>query len=94
MNNTKSFLVVVAAAAVVMLMLQKTAESAHHVVGDDKGWTVPSNTSAYATWASNHKFVVGDELEFRYKLEDGVVVILKEEFDSCKISHPMIEIKA
>lgn len=42
--------------------LQQAAEAATHEVGDELGWTIPSDESFYSSWASKLKFHVGDEL--------------------------------
>lgn len=42
--------------------LQQAAEAVTHEVGDELGWTIPSDESFYSSWASKLKFHVGDEL--------------------------------
>ncbi|KAL6568036.1 hypothetical protein OROHE_003720 [Orobanche hederae] len=37
-----------------------------HVVGDEMGWVVPPNPSAYSSWVSGKTFMVGDILVFNF----------------------------
>ena len=59
MSNVVAIIFGVIAAVFVQGM---AAESQVHVVGDTMGWTIPQSPSAYSTWASTKKFVVGDVL--------------------------------
>ena len=44
-----------------MLALPSTL-AATYTVGDSSGWETPTGGDPYATWASQHTFVVGDVL--------------------------------
>ncbi|XP_041006817.1 umecyanin-like [Juglans microcarpa x Juglans regia] len=62
-------------------------------VGGSLGWTVPPNTSYYATWASSKTFAVGDTLEFKWNSTHNVLeVMTKAEYDGCtKTNGPIWE---
>ena len=48
---------------IAVALMQFTAAQTVHVVGDDSGWTVPSNgVTTYSTWAASQRFMVGDTL--------------------------------
>lgn len=46
----------------VVFLVQSGEAHTDHVVGDSEGWTVPSSTDYYQTWASQNQFAVGDIL--------------------------------
>lgn len=49
---------------VMVALLMKGAAAAIHTVGlgTVNGWTVPSNKSAYSTWANKNTFYLNDQL--------------------------------
>ncbi|KAF7074960.1 hypothetical protein CFC21_079766 [Triticum aestivum] len=60
----KQMLVVaIAVAALCVAFLPGLAVAMEHVVGDDKGWALDFN---YTAWAEGNQFVVGDTLVFEY----------------------------
>lgn len=81
-------------AITVVALLHSTAAQETHVVGDKFGWLVPPGGHyAYEVWASEHKFSVGDILEFNFTTGDqDVAKVTKEAFDSCNSTSP-IELK-
>ncbi|KAG2713305.1 hypothetical protein I3760_04G171100, partial [Carya illinoinensis] len=61
-------------------------------VGGSLGWTVPPNTSYYATWASSKTFAVGDTLEFKWNSTHNVLeVTTKAEYDGCTKSNGVLK---
>ncbi|XP_065866506.1 cucumber peeling cupredoxin-like [Euphorbia lathyris] len=66
-----------------------TAAQTVHVVGDNIGWTVPSNGAvAYVNWANGKNFVVGDVLSFNFvSTEHDVLRVEKTSFDACTASN-------
>ncbi|KAF8406925.1 hypothetical protein HHK36_006046 [Tetracentron sinense] len=62
-----------------------------YVVGDKLGWLVPpGGPIAYATWAYNKNFMVGDTLVFNF--ENGtqdVAKVTKAAFDDCNSTNPL-----
>lgn len=56
-----------------------------YIVGDELGWIVPPGGEiAYATWAYNKIFMVGDTLVFDfYPGEQDVARVTKEAYDTC-----------
>ncbi|XP_027344825.1 cucumber peeling cupredoxin-like [Abrus precatorius] len=71
--------------ALAILMLTQSAEAQRvHVVGDDLGWRVPSDSSAYRNWASDKSFAVGDILRFNFETGvHNVVEVSEESYNSC-----------
>ncbi|KAF6156690.1 hypothetical protein GIB67_017826 [Kingdonia uniflora] len=81
---------------VCMLVLFVAATSAQttHVVGGELGWTVPS-AGAYATWAVNQTFTVGDTLLFNFATgSHDVVQVKKADFDACTSTDPIGKVMA
>ncbi|OMP00069.1 Plastocyanin-like protein [Corchorus olitorius] len=70
---------------IAVALMQCAVAQTVHVVGDNLGWTVPSTgASAYTTWATNKRFVVGDTLVFNFGTnEHDVVQVPKASFDAC-----------
>ncbi|XVF86451.1 hypothetical protein PTKIN_Ptkin18bG0041300 [Pterospermum kingtungense] len=69
---------------VAVVLMQFTAAQTVHLAGDDLGWTVPSNKSAYSTWAASNRFIVGDILVFNFTTnEHDVLQVPKASFDAC-----------
>ncbi|XP_059637921.1 blue copper protein-like [Cornus florida] len=60
-----------------------------YVVGDDLGWIVPPGGSvAYAAWAYNKTFIVGDTLEFNFKNgTQDVAVVTKAAYATCNTTN-------
>ncbi|XP_024636587.2 early nodulin-like protein 1 [Medicago truncatula] len=60
-------------------------------VGAKDGWTVkPSQDYNYNFWASNIRFQINDTLFFKYqKGSDSVLVVNKQDYDSCNINNPI-----
>lgn len=44
------------------ILIVPSSLAATHNVGDSTGWATPTGGDPYATWASQHTFVVGDVL--------------------------------
>ncbi|XP_057503888.1 umecyanin-like [Actinidia eriantha] len=82
MERLMSMLLVGVVAAV---MLQCATAQTVHVVGDNIGWTIPSNgAEGYITWASSKTFLVGDTLIFNFATNaHDVVQVPKASFDTC-----------
>ncbi|TKY66838.1 Early nodulin protein 2 [Spatholobus suberectus] len=58
-------------------------------VGDKDGWVVKP-AEDYDHWAQRNRFQVNDTLHFKYKKgSDSVVVVRKEDFDSCNANNPI-----
>ncbi|GFY96961.1 hypothetical protein Acr_11g0012670 [Actinidia rufa] len=70
---------------VAAVMLQCAIAQTVHVVGDNIGWTIPSNgAQGYITWASSKTFLVGDTLIFNFATNaHDVVQVPKASFDTC-----------
>ncbi|KAJ7971922.1 blue copper protein-like [Quillaja saponaria] len=47
----------------VLTVLPSISMATQHIVGDNKGWTINFD---YQAWAKDKKFVVGDQLVFKY----------------------------
>ncbi|KAJ0081892.1 hypothetical protein Patl1_09813 [Pistacia atlantica] len=64
------------------------AAEVHHVVGNDRGWDLPSDV---AGWSSGRVFRVGDKLWFTYSAaqESIAEIKTKEEYESCDVSNPI-----
>ncbi|KAB5534788.1 hypothetical protein DKX38_017874 [Salix brachista] len=69
-----------------LLLIQKN-NAFEFMVGDQKGWTVPGNTSSKSylnDWAENKRFQIGDTLTFVYDSnQDSVVQVNKEGYENC-----------
>ena len=59
MASKQMLVAVFAAAALAVAFLPVLAVATEHLVGDDKGWTLNFN---YTAWAETKQFVVGDTL--------------------------------
>ncbi|XP_056162423.1 umecyanin-like [Syzygium oleosum] len=57
--------------------------AATYTVGDELGWTVPSNISYYQSWAASKTFMVGDKLSFNWTGTHNVAEVSKAEYDNC-----------
>ncbi|CAL4927767.1 unnamed protein product [Urochloa decumbens] len=79
---SKKMLVLVAAALAVAF-LPSPAAATEHWVGDDNGWTLKFN---YSAWAETKQFKVGDTLVFKYSEPSHTVVEVNgADFASCNI---------
>lgn len=72
-------------AALMMLMLIKGTASETLTVGDDNGWSRPSSSDFYSSWAAKHTFAAGDILDFSFSTGSHtvVMVISKDAYDKC-----------
>ncbi|MCD7446983.1 hypothetical protein HAX54_020761 [Datura stramonium] len=71
-------------ALVVVAMVATPAMATEHWVGDDQGWKLDFN---YTAWAATKEFHVGDKLIFKYKKDAHNVYKADEEaFKSCTLS--------
>ncbi|KAH9778464.1 Phytocyanin domain-containing protein [Citrus sinensis] len=69
----------------------RTVTSTEFEVGGDNGWHVPNakeGAQMYNKWASNHRFKIGDTLQFKYK-KDSVMAVTEVEYKKCRSSHPL-----
>ncbi|KAE9448989.1 hypothetical protein C3L33_19132, partial [Rhododendron williamsianum] len=66
------------------LMVEEATAATQHVVGGSQGW---DESTDFSTWASGQKFVVGDQLVFKYTSLHSVVEVGSESaYKSCDIS--------
>ncbi|KQK12795.1 mavicyanin [Brachypodium distachyon] len=71
----------VAVVALAAAFLPGLAVASEHVVGDDKGWTLQFN---YTAWSESRQFVVGDTLLFKYgSSAHNVVEVGGADFMAC-----------
>ncbi|CAL0333855.1 unnamed protein product [Lupinus luteus] len=77
--------------SIMLLSLSSSSQSEakkFHVGGKD-GWVLKPSED-YNHWASKNRFQVNDTLHFKYnKLYDSVLVVKKEDYDSCNVNNPM-----
>ncbi|PRQ46337.1 putative cupredoxin [Rosa chinensis] len=64
---------------VMVALLMKGAAAGIHTVN----WTVPSNKSAYTTWANTSTFYLNDQLQFGWSGTHNVANATKDEYDNC-----------
>ncbi|BFG40118.1 hypothetical protein CerSpe_263920 [Prunus speciosa] len=85
-NSNMAFFVAMAALAFVM---NSVGAATTYQVGDGLGWTIPP-AGAYATWALNKTFTVGDVLVFTFSngIHD-VAEVTKANYDSCTATAPI-----
>ncbi|XP_074277986.1 early nodulin-like protein 5 [Silene latifolia] len=64
--------------------------STEFMVGDSKGWNVPSSKepNTYNQWAEKKRFKVNDTLEFEYK-KDSVMEVSESEYEKCRPTAPL-----
>ncbi|KAK7262638.1 hypothetical protein RJT34_30213 [Clitoria ternatea] len=73
-----------------LLMVHKGA-SYDFIVGGQKGWSVPSDSSfnPFNQWAEKSRFQVGDSLVFNYQSgQDSVLYVKSEDYASCNTDSP------
>ncbi|XP_019156889.1 PREDICTED: cucumber peeling cupredoxin-like [Ipomoea nil] len=75
---------VLGALAMTTMLQPGTAQTAH-VVGDNIGWSIPSNGAvAYSNWVTGKTFNVGDILVFNFATnQHDVLRVPKASFDGC-----------
>ncbi|CAN6281041.1 unnamed protein product [Urochloa humidicola] len=79
---SKNMLALVAAALAVAFLPALTAAT-EHWVGDDQGWTLGFN---YSAWAETKQFKVGDTLVFKYSEPSHTVVEVNgADFKTCNM---------
>ena len=70
------FLVVLAVTA----LIQSSVAQTTFQVGDALGWTIPPNTAAYSTWASNKTFTLNDILgkitKFQFVFSSSILIMI------------------
>ncbi|KAF8007982.1 hypothetical protein BT93_K1851 [Corymbia citriodora subsp. variegata] len=66
------------------------SEAWEFYVGGKDGW-VQNPSESYNHWAERNRFRVNDTLFFRYeKGKDSVLVVTKDDYDSCDTSSPLL----
>ncbi|KAJ4949974.1 hypothetical protein NE237_026806 [Protea cynaroides] len=69
---------------IVAALLQGASAQTTHVVLGSEGWIIPSNQSAYSTWAASQTFSVGDTLVFNFQTnQHDVATVTKANYESC-----------
>ncbi|CAL0325690.1 unnamed protein product [Lupinus luteus] len=81
-RNMNTFVIVLLTIAT---LLHGSIAQTRHVVGDSKGWIIPSGGAAtYTTWAANKTFTLGDTLVFNFANgQHDVAKVTKSAFDAC-----------
>ncbi|KAJ6673224.1 hypothetical protein OIU85_012242 [Salix viminalis] len=66
-------------------LLHGACAASTYTVGDDLGWTVPTNSSYYEEWASQKTFQIGDSILFNSTTGNHTAnkVGTREEYDNC-----------
>ncbi|GMY35834.1 cucumber peeling cupredoxin-like [Fagus crenata] len=77
-------------ALAVTALIQSSVAQTTFQVGDALGWTIPPNTAAYSTWASNKTFTLNDILVFNFTTgQHDVARVSKANYDSCNPANPI-----
>lgn len=64
--------------------------ASEHVVGDESGWTIPSNENFYGEWATKNTFQANDVLVFNFDTgRHNVAQVTKDAYDACDGSNPI-----
>ncbi|XP_030511326.1 umecyanin-like [Rhodamnia argentea] len=79
--NLTAWLITIIAAS--FLKVDAAAAVATYTVGDELGWTVPSNISYYQSWSASKNFMVGDKLSFNWTGTHNVAEVSEAEYDNC-----------
>ncbi|KAI3964656.1 hypothetical protein MKX01_020473 [Papaver californicum] len=88
MEFSKRYLVSVVAVVFLGFLSSSTEASNNILVGGKNGW-VTNPPENYTSWASRNRFNVGDTLIFKYnKGQDSVLVVSKEDYDTCNTDNP------
>ncbi|GMH04538.1 hypothetical protein Nepgr_006378 [Nepenthes gracilis] len=70
--------------AAFLALFHTSAAQTTHTVGGTTGWTVPSSSSFYSSWASSQTFKVGDFLEFDFSTGVHTVAkVTQAAYDAC-----------
>ncbi|XP_044462827.1 umecyanin-like [Mangifera indica] len=60
----------------------------NYTVGDTTGWTRPSDSTFYTTWAANKTFRIGDFLVFNFATgSHAVAIVTLDAYNSCNVSN-------
>ncbi|GFP92087.1 early nodulin-like protein 2 [Phtheirospermum japonicum] len=63
-------------------------------VGGDDGWTLHPSRN-YNHWAEKYRFLINDELVFKYKKgHDSVLVVNRNDYSKCNKENPMKALKS
>ncbi|KAL9265290.1 Umecyanin-like protein, partial [Drosera capensis] len=75
---------------VCLAVVQLCSAQTVHVVGGSTGWTVPSSSSFYSTWAASQTFRAGDVLEFNFTTgSHSVATVTKSAYVNCNTNSPL-----
>ncbi|XP_034918833.1 uncharacterized protein [Populus alba] len=78
------------AAIAVAALIHSSAAQSTYTVGDTTGWTVPSGSAFYSTWAASKTFSVDDILVFNFAAgAHDVAKVTKADYDACNSSNPI-----
>ncbi|GAB4846434.1 hypothetical protein Ancab_025439 [Ancistrocladus abbreviatus] len=62
-------------------------------VGGKDGWVIHPSED-YSQWAGRNRFLINDILYFKYKKgEDSVLVVNKDDYDSCNTQKPILKLE-
>ncbi|KAL2929601.1 Cucumber peeling cupredoxin, partial [Bienertia sinuspersici] len=74
-----------------IMMLMNGIVAVDHIVGDDSGWSTPSSTNFYSSWADRQNIVVNDTLVFNFNTDAHTVAMVpREAFDACDAGNAQI----
>lgn len=73
---------------VVVMISGERANGTNFTVGGTTGWTIPSQTNFYESWADDKDFRVGDQLTFIWSGTHDVAVVTETDYEGCtKVSN-------